>query len=356
MALTSRLAAVLTCCAVLAAAMHYHVFARELAVMPATGDHAITITVRPVSYFQSSQTSRKTFGKLEFRGGLVLNSSASGFGGWSGITMDPDGRHFLAISDEGSWLSGEVTYQGLRPTGITHARMGRLKALSGRDLGRKRDFDAESVRLISGDLDKGTVLISFERNHRIGVFPVANGVVSKPRHYLALNRDIRRMSANRGFEAIATLKGGRYRGNVIAFSERYPGLKNRHRGWLWIGGKPQRLEMTDIGGFDVTDCVGLEDGSLLILERRFRWTEGVKMRIRHIPADKIRPGGLLDGETLLEADLGYTIDNMEGLAAHRAANGDLVLTLLSDNNFNQILQRTLLLQFTLKGHRQSAKG
>jgi hypothetical protein len=49
---------------------------------------------------------------------------------------------------------------------------------------------------------------------------------------------------------------------------------------------------------------------------------------------------------LLEADLGYEIDNMEGLSVHRGAAGETVLTLVSDDNFS-IIQRTLLLQFTL---------
>ena len=44
--------------------------------------------------------------------------------------------------------------------------------------------------------------------------------------------------------------------------------------------------------------------------------------------------------------MGYQIDNMEGLSVHRAADGALVLTLISDDNFS-MLQRTLLLQFTL---------
>jgi hypothetical protein len=37
---------------------------------------------------------------------------------------------------------------------------------------------------------------------------------------------------------------------------------------------------------------------------------------------------------------------MEGLAVHRSAAGDVVLTLVSDDNFSPV-QRTLLLQFTL---------
>ena len=51
------------------------------------------------------------------------------------------------------------------------------------------------------------------------------------------------------------------------------------------------------------------------------------------------PGAVLDGPVLMEADLGYQIDNMEGLSVHRAANGDIVLTLVSDDNFS-VIQRT----------------
>jgi hypothetical protein len=37
---------------------------------------------------------------------------------------------------------------------------------------------------------------------------------------------------------------------------------------------------------------------------------------------------------------------MEGLSVHRLPGGEVVLTLVSDDNFS-VLQRTLLLQFTL---------
>jgi hypothetical protein len=39
---------------------------------------------------------------------------------------------------------------------------------------------------------------------------------------------------------------------------------------------------------------------------------------------------------------------MEGLGIHRTPSGDTVLTLVSDDNFS-VLQRNLLLQFTLVG-------
>ena len=72
------------------------------------------------------------------------------------------------------------------------------------------------------------------------------------------------------------------------------------------------------------------------------------MRIRSVPLAAIKPGALVDGRQLIIADMGYQIDNMEGLSVHRAADGALVLTMVSDDNFSP-LQRTLLLQFTLVG-------
>jgi hypothetical protein len=70
------------------------------------------------------------------------------------------------------------------------------------------------------------------------------------------------------------------------------------------------------------------------------------MRMRRIPQEVIKPGALIDGPVLLEADMGYQIDNMEGIAVHRSPQGDTILTLVSDDNFNA-LQRNLLLQFKL---------
>ena len=87
-------------------------------------------------------------------------------------------------------------------------------------------------------------------------------------------------------------------------------------------------------------------GDILVLERKFSWNIGLFIRIRRIALADVRPGALVDGQVLLEADLGYAIDNMEGLSVHRSAGGETVLTMISDDNFSP-LQRTLLLQFTL---------
>lgn len=308
----------------------------------------VAIAARPLAGFDREDLDRQDFGRLRWRGGLVLRSSAEEFGGWSGLVLDDRGRRLLAVSDTGAWLTAELTYDGRRPAGLRRSWIGPLQALSGKPLTRTRDRDAESVALAEGTLEDGLVLIGFEGNDRIGRFRMTEAGPSAPLHYVDLPPEARRMGSNGGFEAISVLKSGRLEGSMIAFAERLLDEHGNHTGWVWVNGKPQVLHLVDIGGFDITDAAALDDGGLLILERRFRWTEGVKMRLRLIPADEIAPGALMRGEVLFEGDMAYDIDNMEGVAVHRDPHGETVVTLLSDDNFNPILQRTLLLQFTLK--------
>ena len=312
--------------------------------------HAIEISAQPITAFDRANAGKTRFGRLEFRGGLVLASAEHQFGGWSGLTLDETGRRMLAISDEGSWLTVDLVYDGTRPKALQNATLGAIVGFGGRPLDRKRDLDAESVTLLDGTLTRGTVLISFERNHRIGRFAITERGLQPPTGYLKLPAEARRMRANAGIEACGVIHGGALKGSVIAFAEELHDANRNHTGWLWPGGpagEPQRLGLVNYADFAITDVSSLADGSLIILERKFRWTEGVQMRLRLVKAATVKPGALLDGEVLLEANMGYDIDNMEGLALHRGPRGETVLTLLSDDNFNHFLQRTILLQFTL---------
>lgn len=120
-------------------------------------------------------------------------------------------------------------------------------------------------------------------------------------------------------------------------------------------GVAHRFALTDIGGYEPTDAVALANGDVIVLERRFRWLEGVKMRLRRIDGGEFKPGAVIEGEVLLDADMSQEIDNMEAVAAHTDASGATVLTLMSDDNFNGFLQRTLLLQFRLSDNRSARK-
>jgi hypothetical protein len=192
------------------------------------------------------------------------------------------------------------------------------------------------------------MLVAFEQNSRFARYDVTPdgfsptlSIIEKPKGASAMRR-------NAGFEAMTVMKGGPFKGRIVALSERlYDGNRN-HTGWIQTGSGWEAFHVTNIDDFDLTDIASLEDGTLFLLERRFRWLEGVKMRIRRFPADALKPGHTAEGETLVEADMEYQIDNIEGLALSRGVSGDTILTLISDDNFNHFLQRTVLLQFALK--------
>jgi hypothetical protein len=306
----------------------------------------ITVTARKIDSFNRT-SSENRFGRLTFRGGVVLTSGNTNFGGLSGIDIEADGKSFVAISDEGHWLTGQLTYDGTAPSGMINVRQGPILGMGGRVLTKKRDLDAEACTILDGTLARGTVLIAFERNHRIGRYPVIDRVIQPPVAALKMPPEAQKMRSNQGLEAMSVLRGGPYKGAVIAISERFPDPAGQHVGWIWVNGEPQRFGLKNIDGFDITDVNSLPDGTVLILERRFRWTEGVKMQLRLVKPTELQPGAMIAGEVLISADMGYDIDNMEGLGVHRTAKGETILTLISDDNFNHFLQRTILLQFAL---------
>ena len=307
----------------------------------------VEIKAIAIEHFSKLRPAQQRFGRLEFRGGLVLTSDHTSFGGLSDLVISRDGRQMLFASDQGHWISAEMTYDGTRPASLRSAHIGPLRSAKGQDLTRKRNSDAEAMALVDGTLARGTLVIGFERNHRIGRFPVIDSVVQAPTGYLKMPDDARRMKPNKGLEALTVLQGGSFKGSILGIAERYPDPQGHHTGWIWVKGEPRRFGVRDIGEFDITSATALGDGGVLMLERRFRWTEGVKMRLRHLPAAQIAPGATIEGETLVEADMTYDIDNMEGLAVHTGPRGETVLTMVSDDNYNTLLQRTLLLQFTL---------
>jgi hypothetical protein len=117
-------------------------------------------------------------------------------------------------------------------------------------------------------------------------------------------------------------------------------------GFLIGGPSPGQFSIKRTDKQFISDAVLLASGELLILERKFSWFTGINIRIRSLPLKAIAPGAVVDGPVLFDADLGHEVDNMEGIDAHVTAEGETVLTMVSDDNFS-LLQRTLLLQFTL---------
>ena len=310
---------------------------------------AIEVRAQPISSFSRGDAAPAGIsGKLEWRGGLVLTSPSPHFGGWSGLALAMDGRSLVAVSDSGVWMTGELAYDDGRPRALRAARIGALRTLKGGPLRKPRERDAEAIALAGGAPSKGTAYIAFEQADRIGVFPLDKHGLGKPTSYLTMPAEAARMRVD-GIEALAVLGGGPRKGALVAFAENPLRGERTHRGWIWMSGVPHGFTVPDVGDYSITDAASLADGSVLILERRFRWLEGLRVRLRHLDAKGIVPGAAANGEVLLEADNATTeIDNLEALAVSRGAGGETVITLMSDDNYNRILQRTVLLQFALK--------
>lgn len=297
--------------------------------------------------FDRSKPEQTRFGKLEWLGTLRLSSPAPQFGGYSGLVLDKTGTQLLAISDTGHWLKAELIYRGGRMAQLGNARIGPLRGLDGKQLTGKYLTDSEAIAFAEPGAVTGKAFVAFERKQRIAVHNVTAMSVSPAIRHLKLPGRVKSLIANKGIEALTLLRGGPSRGALLAFSEETLDAKGDHLGWLIGGRRPGPLSLKRYGGFAVTDLASLANGDVIFLERRFRLTEGVKMRLRRVKAATLRPGAVLDGEVLLQANILREIDNMEGLAIHRDAQGRDILTLISDDNFNRFIQRTLLMQFAI---------
>jgi hypothetical protein len=310
-------------------------------VVPALAQGRIEIHARPITYFDNRDHDLRRFGKLEFRGGLELTSPSREFGGLSGLLMQPDGSRFLAVTDTGHWLRGRMIYSGAAPAGIADAEMAPMLGADGKPLAARGWRDTEAVTD-----DAGTVYVGIERVHRVVKYDFAKNGFRSRGVPIPVPPEFKSFPWNKSIEALAMVpKGLPLAGTLIVISEAALDASGNNKAFLLGGPTPGAFAVKRLDNFDVTDCALLPDGDLLILERRFSFLSSA-IRIRRIASGDLRPGATVEASVVFYADFGQQIDNFEGLAVHRAASGETVLTLVSDDNFSP-LQRSLLMQFTL---------
>ena len=303
---------------------------------------SIEVNARPIASFDPRDRSQVRFGSLEWRSGLVLTSRFRGFGGLSGIRLDPKGERFIALSDKGGWFTGRIRYEGREMKGLDDVEAAPMLGPDGKPITARGWFDSESIAL-----DGSFVYIGLERVNQVLRYDFSKGFTRSRGEVVPLPPAARKLPYNKGLEALVFVpKGQRLAGTLIAISERGLDPQGNLIAFLVGGPSPGQFSVRRTENFDISDAVLLQDGDLLILERKFSWLGGIGIRIRRIPLASVAPDALVDGPVIFIADLGQEIDNMEGIDAHVTPEGDTVLTMVSDDNFS-LLQRTLLLQFTL---------
>lgn len=325
----------------------------EPAPKPARAEHAVTepvsieVNARPIPNFEPRDRARVRFGALQYRSGLVLTSPHRDFGGLSGFRfLDDKGARFLALSDQGTWFTGAIRYSGSKMVGLADVEAAPMLNAEGRPITEKRLwYDTESLAR-----DGSLVYVGLERVNQIMRFDFAKGGTRARGEVVPTPPAVRKLPYNKGLEALVfvprDMKGQPLAGTLIALSEGGFDADGNLIGFLIGGPSPGQFSIKRTDKQFISDAVLLPSGELLILERKFSWFTGINIRIRAIPLRTIVSGALVDGPVLFDADLGHEVDNMEGIDAHVTAEGETVLTMVSDDNFS-LLQRTLLLQFTL---------
>ncbi len=310
----------------------------------ATAPTRIEIDATPITSFDNRDPSKTRFGALEFRGGLALTSKNTAFGGVSAIHIEPDGEHFLAITDHGSWLRGRIVYQDGKPAAIADAEMAPILGSDGKPLAARGWYDVEALT----ERD-GIFYIGIERVEQIVRLDYRRDGFLARGEPIPVPSDFKTFTYNKSLECLAAPpQGAPLAGGLIVVTERSLDSSRNLRSFLLTGGRVERFSVKRSDDFDVSDCTILPPDDLLLLERRYSPMRGVGMRIRRIPLATIKEGALVDGRSMIEADLAYQIDNMEGIAVHRNLRGETILTLVSDDNFS-IIERNLLLQFAIVG-------
>jgi hypothetical protein len=308
----------------------------------AAGPVSIEVNARPIAAFDPADHSRVRFGALEYRSGLVLTSRFRGFGGLSGLRLDAKGERFISFSDKGSWFTGRIAYQEGEMTGLADVEAAPMIGPDGRPITARGWFDSESIAL-----DGPYVYIGLERVNQVLRFDFSKGFTRARGEVVPLPPAARKLPYNKGLEALVMVpKGMALAGTLIAMSERGLDAERNLIAFLIGGPTPGQFSVRRTDEFDISDATLLPSGELLILERKFSWLGGLGVRIRRIALKSIAPGAVVDGPSIFDADLGYEIDNMEGIDSHVTPDGDTMLTMVSDDNFSP-LERTLMLQFRL---------
>ena len=297
---------------------------------------SISLSTRPVALDPTDRTVQHV-GRLHFLGGLDLRSDEAAFGGLSGLSVTADGR-LTAVTDRGHWFTAR----------IVRNRDGRLVDLVDGALGPLLDTkgwpvsgewrDAEALERLPG----GDWLVSFEGRHRVWRYAAEIvGLQGRPAPF-PTPKGIAAAPLNGGLEVLTPLPDGR----ILMLAESLKRTGGSRAGWLVGDGKIEALGYRTARDFKPTDAAVLPNGDVLVLSRYFKLLGGFKARLERIPAAAIEAGAVLKGELLARFAPPLTVDNFEGVAVARDADGATLVYILSDDNFH-FLQRTLLLLFRL---------
>ena len=162
-----------------------------------------------------------------------------------------------------------------------------------------RSGDAESLAFLNGD-----AYVGFENTDAILRYPLGQAGFNAVPAPSAVPPEAKQLRRSRGLETLAAFPpASRYAGALLGIGEAPVRGEDNLRAWIIDGNNFRRLTVLQRDDYQATDAAFLDNGDLLLLERRFRPPFGVACRVRYINGNEISGGARLDGKTIFEADL-----------------------------------------------------
>jgi hypothetical protein len=267
--------------------------------------------------------SQVAIGDFLYAGGLELTSRQTDrLHGLSDLFVTGTDR-ITAVGDEGILLDARLILDGAeRLVGVTDARLTPLTGEDGQPLRGKEDADAEGLT----QLPSGDRLVSFERRHRIWLYPAAGG---PPRRVPAPEVPF---PANEGMEALAADPEAGADAYVVGAERSGDTWTCRLSSTTCIKG-PSVDKREEFGLVAISRLPRMQTAYLL---RAFDAARGSRVTLKIVRSTTL----------VAQMDMArpMTIDNFEGLAAVPRPDGRIRFYLISDDN-GSASQRTLLLAF-----------
>jgi hypothetical protein len=285
---------------------------------------SIRTTEVPLNPDNPAQT---VIGAFRYAGGIEITSTgAPGLHELSDMEIQR-GDRLVAVSDEGYLFDARLLLDGTgRLTGLADARVTRLIDEQQQPLLAEADTDAEGLTT----LPNGDRLVSFERNHRIWLYPAAGG---PPR---PVPKPDASFPDNEGMEALTAYPAA----GPTAY------LVGSEGGKVWLCDVSAPCRETTLGrmvpaGLGLTALAWFGKRDLAILCRSYDPKQGNRIAVRLV-ANANEDGGRLIDEFTMAAPL--TRDNFEAIAIVPRPAGGIRVYILSDDN-GSASQRTYLLAF-----------
>jgi hypothetical protein len=305
-----------------------------LPIVPVKAGPEIALQTAPVPLDASNPAKTTLEGGFTYAGGIVITSNqTSRLHGLSDLAIAPDGS-LAAVTDDGDFFQAHLQLDETgRLVGLTNGKLEPLLGLDGQPLQGKTKGDAEGLAM----LPNGDRLISFERDHRIWLYPTTGpGTWGTPR---AVTKPATVFPDNEGMEALAAYPA--------AGPDAY--LVGGEEGEVWICRLSTACQaITPQQGPDFTwglTAIAAFDGkAVATLHRGYDPIRGWRAIMRFV-ADPAAPANRQVQTASLHLDGSTTRDNFEGLALSRSPSGAIRIYLLSDDGAVSASQRTLLLAF-----------